>query len=226
MTYLTLEELDRDGALCEAFEQVSGSRADVLRKAAVGGAALLGALSLPAAADGATSRDVDLLNFALCLEYVQAGFYTDAEMMGKLRGKAARAARLIGATERAHVKAYRSLLGRKALARPQFNFRGTTEAREPFARTGIALEDLAVAWYKSAALRLSSRQMVASALSIHSVEARHAAWMRRMFGVLPVKDAFDRAETRRTAERALRSTGFITTQKPRMAVKRTPRFTG
>jgi hypothetical protein len=226
MTDLTLEELDRDGAVCEAFERASGSRADLLRKATLGSAALLGALALPADADAATARDVDLLNFALCLEYVQAAFYTDAEMMGKLRGKAARAARLIGATERAHVTAYRELLGRRALPRPRFNFRGTTEAREPFARTGIALEDLAVAAYKGAALRLSSRRMVASALSIHSVEARHAAWMRRMFGVVPVKDAFDRAESRRTLQRTLDSTGFIVTQKPKMAVKRTPRFTG
>jgi hypothetical protein len=226
MTDLTLEELDRDGAICETFEQVSGSRADVLLKATVGGIALLGTLALPRDADAATARDLDLLNFALCLEYVQAAFYTDAEMMGKLRGKAARAARMIGATERAHVKAYRELLGRRAIPRPRFNFRGTTEAREPFARTGIALEDLAVAAYKGAALRLSSKRMVASALSIHSVEARHAAWMRRMFGVVPVTEAFDRAESRRTLQRTLDSTGFIVSQKPKMAVKRRPQFTG
>jgi Ferritin-like domain len=145
--------------------------------------------------------------------------------MRKLRGKPERAARLIGATERAHVDAYKSLLGRKAAPRPRFNFRGTTERPESFSRTGIALEDLAVAGYKAAALRLRSKALLASALSIDSVEARHAAWMRRAFGVVPVKDAFDQPEERALVLRTLASTGFIV-QKPQLAARREPRFTG
>lgn len=38
-------------------------------------------------AEAASARDVDILNFALCLEYLQAAFYMDAEKMRKLRGK-------------------------------------------------------------------------------------------------------------------------------------------
>jgi ferritin-like protein len=225
MTHLTLEEIDRDGAFCEAVERVGGTRADVLRKATIGSMALLGALALPADAEPATPHEIDFLNFGLTLEYLQAAFYTDAEMMGKLRGKAERAARLIGATERAHVAAYREMLGPKAVKRPRFNFRGTTEAREPFARTGIALEDLAVAAYKAQLPHLRSKALLASALSIHTVEARHAAWMRRMFGVVPVKDAFARPQAKAEILRTVASTGFAA-RKPTMAAKQEPRFTG
>jgi hypothetical protein len=225
MRPIALAEIDRDGALAEAVEGLGVTRGAALRAAGVGSLVLLGSLAAAPAAAAARGGDLDVLNFLLTVEYFQAAFYTDAERMGKLRGRPERAARLIGATERAHVDAYRKRLGRKAVKRPRFNFRGTTEGIEPFARTGIALEDLSVAAYKAAALRLESRGLLASALSIHSVEARHAAWMRRAFGVVPVKDAFDRTERQRVVERTLASTGFVT-RKPTMAKKREPRFTG
>lgn len=103
MTELTLETLDRDGALQEAIDRVwGGSRADLLRGAAVGGTALLGALALPARSSAATPNDVDILNYALTLEYIQASFYTETERIGALRTTAARrAARVLGGVERA-----------------------------------------------------------------------------------------------------------------------------
>jgi hypothetical protein len=223
---LTLAQLDRDGALVEAVEQLSSSRADLLRSGAVGGGALLGLLVVPAAATAAGARDTDILNFALCLEYLQAAFYKDAVMMKKLSGEPAQAARMVGAVEQAHVAAYRNLLGSKALARPRFNFHGTTESQTKFLRTAIALEDLAVAAYKAQIPLLTARPVIAAAVSIHSVEARHAAWMRRLLGVVPARAPFDDAEGRQAVNRTLASTGFITQKKPRMIAQRGPRFTG
>src|SRR5918999_4023535 len=129
MTELTLETLDRDGALQEAIDRVwGGSRADLLRGAAVGGAALLGALALPGRSSAATPNDVDILNYALTLEYLQASFYTETERIGGLRTvPARRAARVLGSVERAHVRALRKVLGQGAVRRPFFNFQGTTE---------------------------------------------------------------------------------------------------
>ena len=66
----------------------------------------------------------------------------------------------------------------RRIKRPAFNFRGTTEARRAFLKTAVAFEDLAVAAYKGQAPRLHSKPVLATAVSIHSVEARHAAWMR------------------------------------------------
>ena len=59
------------------------------------------------AACRAFSNDVGILNYALVLEYLQASFYTEAERSGALSGKTAQAATVVGATERAHVKAFR-----------------------------------------------------------------------------------------------------------------------
>ncbi|MET0681084.1 MAG: ferritin-like domain-containing protein, partial [Burkholderiales bacterium] len=97
----SLSELDRDGALQEAAARVSGhSRATVLAKAVVGTGALVALLAEPAEA-ALAADDVDVLNYALTLEFLQADFYTEAERAAALTGQTARAARVVGAVERA-----------------------------------------------------------------------------------------------------------------------------
>lgn len=226
MTDLTLETLDRDGALQEAIDRVwGGSRADLLGRAAVGGAALLGALALPTRAESATANDVDILNYALTLEYLQSSFYTETERVGALRGKAARATRVVGAVERAHVQALRQVLGKAAVKRPFFNFQGTTEDQQRFLKTAVAFEDLAVAAYKGQAPLLDSKELLAAAVAIHSVEARHAAWMRHLFGIVPAARAFDEPFSKPKILRIVASTRFIAST-PKMTGGAEPRFTG
>jgi hypothetical protein len=217
-----LKELDTDGALREAAENAGISRAAFLGGTIAGLAAALGAA--PAAA--AVSRnDIDVLNFALVLEYLQSSFYTEAERSKALHGRADAATRRVGAVERAHVKAFKGLLGRKAIARPTFDFRGTTESNRAFLKTAVAFEDLAVEAYKGQAPRLRSKQVLAAALAIHSVEARHAAWMRYLFGVQPAVAAFDDAADRPDVERVVRATNFVVAR-PRMVARKSPRLTG
>ena len=226
MSDLTIGEVDEDGAICEAVERVvGGTRADFLRKATVGGAALLGVLALPPTGAAASAKDVDILNFALTLEYLQASFYTEAERVRALRGKARRTAEVVGAVERAHVTAFREALGSAAVARPTFNFRGVTENQRRFLKTAVAFEDLAVAAYKGQAPRLESDALLSVAVSIHSVEARHAAWMRYLFGIVPAAEAFDEPLARPEVTRIVSSTGFITAS-GRTERKGKPRFTG
>jgi hypothetical protein len=227
MTELRLDELDRDGALQEAVDRVwGGSRADLLGGAAIGGAAaLLGALALPARAEAATANDVDILNYALTLEYLQSSFYTETERVGALGGKAARAARVVGAVERAHVQALRQVLGKAAAKRPFFNFQGTTEDQQRFLKTAVAFEDLAVAAYKGQAPLLDSKELLAAAIAIHSVEARHAAWMRHLFGIVPAARAFDEPFSKPKILRIVASTRFIAST-PKMTGGAEPRFTG
>jgi Ferritin-like domain len=227
---LTLEQLDRDGALREAIERLDedhGTRAEVLRRAAVGSTAFLAALALPGGGAAApAARDRDILNYALVLEYLQSAFYTETEREGALRGKAKRASVVVGAVERAHVDALRKVLGRAAVPRPLFNFQGVTEQQTPFLRTAVAFEDLAVAAYKGQATRIQAKPLLIAAVSIHSVEARHAAWMRYLFGITPAADAFDDALSRPQVESIVAKTRFIASRSRTARAGRSPRLTG
>ena len=217
-----LERLDRDGALAEAGLL---SRAGFLLAAATAGAgAALGAL--PAGAHAKVGRrDADVLNYALGLEYLQASFYSEAERTKAITGDARRAAQVVGAVERAHVSAFRGLLGRKAMKKPRYDFQGVTEENGAFLKTAVAFEDLAVAAYKGEAAKLRSDDVLASALGIHTVEARHAAWMRYLNGAQPAVNAFDEPKTRKQINRVVVATVFIAAR-PRTRSRRKPGFTG
>ena len=97
----------------------------------------------------------------------------------------------MGGHERDHVRAFKAQLKSAAIKEPKFNFHGVTENPKAFRSTAVAFEDLAVAAYKEQAPKLKSKSYLAAALGIHTVEARHAAWIRRLAGVLPAAKALD-----------------------------------
>ena len=111
------------------------------------------------------------------------------------------------------------------MKRPTFDFQGTTEQQHPFLKTAVAFEDLAVAAYKGQAPKLQSNAVLAAAVGIHSVEARHAAWMRQLFGITPAVNAFDQPASRADVDRIVASTQFIVS-KPQMKRGSKPKFTG
>ena len=221
-----LTAVDRDGALAETRARAeTTTRRGLLGWTLAGAGTLVLARTADARAAGLSASDVDILNYALVLEYLQSSFYTEAERSGALTGKTATAARVVGATERAHVKAFLDLLKSQAVKRPTFDFQGTTEQQQPFLKTAVALEDLAVAAYKGQAPKLKSNAVLAAAVGIHSVEARHAAWMRALFGITPAVNAFDKPASRSSVNGIVTSTHFIVA-KPKMRGRGKPSFTG
>jgi hypothetical protein len=196
---ITLDLVDADGAIREAEEQVAGdTRADFFRKAAIGGGALLGGSVLlsgfPMLAEAKPSKaqDVKILNYALTLEYLENEFYKEALAKAGLSGDALRAAQVIQAHEQAHVKFLRGALGKAAVKKPKFAFGEATANQANFLATAVVLEDTGVAAYAGQGPRLKQVPVVKAALSIHSVEARHAAFVRELAGQSFAPRAFDK----------------------------------
>lgn len=225
----TLAQIDADGAIEEALDAAVGlTRSQFLRSAALGSVALIAGLSETAEAAPSAKQDIAILNYALAFEYLQAGFYTEAESLGTIRAMEAereRWARTLGAHERAHVKILKGVLRRRAAPKPFFDYRGVTEDPGAFTRTAVAMEDLTVALLGGQAPRVSDRALRSAFFSLLTVEARHAAWARRIVGVAPVASAFDPPKTLAEVSRVIRSTRFIV-PRPRAQSRRGPRFTG
>jgi Ferritin-like domain len=209
MGVLWVKQFDQDGAVEEAFERLPAHTRRVFLAAVAGGVGATATQVSRADAAALTKSDQAILNYALVLEYLQAAFYTEAERIGALHGPVKEQARVVGGHERAHVEAFRAVLGSSAVAEPKFNFKGVTESQPAFVRTAVAFEDLAVAAYKAQFPAIQARGVLASALSIHSVEARHAAWIRRLAGVVPAASAYDQPKGKAAVSAVVSSTHFI-----------------
>ncbi len=216
-----LSLLDPTGAIAETAERARS----VTRRTLIAGGVALGATLLAAPGGLAKNGDTAVLNFALTLEYFQAAFYSEAERRGALSGQNAQAAKLIGSVERAHVKALKGLLGRDAVARPFFDFQGTTEDDAAFVKTAVGFEDFSAAAYQGALGLLNQPQVISGAASIHTVEARHAAWLRFLQGASPAARGLDDPIDHGEAMRLVASTGFVKAR-PRMESHSAPAFAG
>jgi len=136
---------------------------------------------------------VDVLNFALTLEYLEDEFYRTALGSGRLIPNETRDVfGQISKHETAHVKLLASVLGSKAVRKPQFDFTAGGAFADVFSNyqtflaVAQAFEDTGVRAYKGQAGNLKSNDMIlTTALRIHSVEARHAAMVRRLRGETP-----------------------------------------
>lgn len=133
---------------------------------------------------------VEVLNFALTLERLEAEFYTrGVATRGLLSGALLQAADQIRKHEVAHVRFLEVTLGTQARRSPAFDFTAGGLFGDVFsnARTFMALaqmfEDTGVRAYKGQAAHIMvQRTLLRQALRIHSVEARHAAQIRRLRG--------------------------------------------
>jgi hypothetical protein len=175
------------------------SRAGFLRIAAAagfvlaaGGVALVCGSDDDEDGDGASGRggrptpqqaDAAILNYALSLEYLEARLYERAAGSGLFRGDELALLRAFGEHERDHIRALEDALEEMgfAAARPP-KLKLDVRDRVTVLKAAQRLENLGAAAYLGQADRISSRKILATALSIHAVEARHAAALNTILG--------------------------------------------
>jgi hypothetical protein len=153
-----------------------------------------------AAAAALGLNDVDILQFALTLEWLEATFYqqgfaqfpaTDFQALG-LDQSEIDALIKIGETEEEHVILLQSAIAQAGVQPVQpctYNF-GFTDAAGMVA-TAAVLENVGVSAYLGAASLVSDTSILTTAASILTIEARHQTFVRAASRGIPVPQAFD-----------------------------------
>jgi hypothetical protein len=228
---INLDQLDVDGDVREAAEAAGFDRSTFLRNGALAGAgAVVGAsvFGLPSIAQAkistknkSTKNDIKILNYALTLEYLEAAFYKAAVDQDQFASPELKQfAQVVAVHEKEHVDFLKKGLGKAAVKAPKLDTSAVATAisAQNFGATAKALEDAGVAAYAGQGPNIKTRAYVTAALSIHSVEARHAAWIRYILGGgavgakpadYPAPKTFDKARSEAGTLKLVTSTGLL-----------------
>jgi rubrerythrin len=170
-----------------AVEVHGVTRASFILRGALTAGAVFGAgaagpfVSNALAASGST--DLDILNFALVLEYLETDFYKVKAKTVALSGEAKALAAEFADQEQEHVGALTQAIKRSGgtpATKPAFAFPVTDQAS--FLKLAYVLENTGVGAYNGAAPLLRNAAYLGAAGSIVQVEARHAAAIALLTG--------------------------------------------
>ena len=132
--------------------------------------------------------DLEIVNYALTLEYIEADFYAAVIESGLFTGASLDAIKTIGNHEAQHVDALLATakkLGEPA-AKPNTTF--PLESAAKVLELAATVENLGAAAYLGQAGAIKDKAILAAAIAIHSVEARHAAALNILTGKSPTPD--------------------------------------
>ncbi len=177
------------------------TRESFLMRSTLAAGAAYGAMSatglISAALADSAGGDVDILNYALTLEFLETEFYTQAAKRVKGLSKYEMdLTKELRDNEAEHVDALTATikdLGGKPVAKPTFAFGGAFGSRTAYLKTANVLEDTGVSAYNGAAPMIKSVDVLAAAGGIVQIEARHAAMIRLVRNKPPAPLAFDKA---------------------------------
>ncbi len=144
----------------------------------------------------ASANDLEILNYALTLEYLEADFYRQGIKGGALEGRALELVSPIADHEQEHVTVLTSTvksLGGKPAAKPKFKYPDDTFTdKEKFLTTASAFEELGVTAYHGQVAKVDDGDILAAAASIAGVESRHAAVVADLLGGNPFPASFEK----------------------------------
>jgi ferritin-like protein len=162
-----------------AFLAACGSDSDSTTTTMAGGGAGHGKTGTEKFGKG----DVGILNYALTLEYLETAFYADVVKSGLFKGSDLETIRKFGSEEAEHVAALTGFvkqMGGKPAPRPKTEF--PLKSAKSVLELAATVENLGAAAYLGQAHNIKGASVLAAALSIHSVEGRHAAALNTLLG--------------------------------------------
>jgi rubrerythrin len=128
------------------------------------------------AAQNSSTGDLAIVNYALTLEYLETEFYAKVVASGLFNGKVGSLIKDFGRQEQTHVEALKGTaekLGGTPASKPNGKF--PIKSASQVAQLAYTVENLGAAAYLGQAGSIQSPEVLAAALAIHTVEARHAA---------------------------------------------------
>ena len=139
------------------------------------------------ARDAGAGGDLEIVQYALTLEHLETDFYNAVIDAGVIKDAAlAKTATMIRDNEQEHVDALTAVnkqLGGTGYKRPKTTFDAVLDGGPAMIlETAATVENLGAAAYLGQAGRIKSKDILASALAIHSVEGRHAAALNTLVG--------------------------------------------
>jgi hypothetical protein len=150
----------------------------------------------PATTASSGSGDLAIVNYALTLEYLESQFYAKVAASGLFSGKTLSVLKSFGAEEEQHVVALKKVasgLGTPA-AVPVGKF--PLRSASSVAMLAATVENLGASAYLGQAPNIQSKEILAAALSIHTIEARHAATLNTLVKKSPTPEgAFAQPKT-------------------------------
>ncbi|PHH91211.1 hypothetical protein CDD83_1317 [Cordyceps sp. RAO-2017] len=137
--------------------------------------------------------DVDILNYALTLEYLERKFYVDGLKNYTKHDfyKAGFSKEFYENLKGSHVDFLAGALGDKAIKEPSFSF--PVKDASSFVGLASVLEGVGVAAYLGAAGSIANKAYLGAAGSILTVEARHSSYIRSALKQKPAPTAYDAA---------------------------------
>ena len=165
----------------------------------VGSTLAVGGFSRGSASAQAEDSDLEILNYALTLEFLEADFYNRGVDGGALSGRELALVTPIRDHEDAHVAALTSTitdLGGTPVESPKFKYPdGLFNDRAKFLETASVFEELGVTAYHGQVTLVKNVDILGAAAAIAGVESRHAAILADLTGGKPFPAPVERTAT-------------------------------
>ena len=160
------------------------------------GGGVFGAPFAGAATAGIEMTDIDILNYALTLEYLESDFYATGLAAGLLTDRDLELITPIGDHEMQHVAAVTAAVtafGGTPVSKPKITYpAGVFDSRDSFLMNASVFEELGVTAYHGQVPLIKDGDVLSSAASIAGVESRHAAVIASLIGGNPFPNPIEK----------------------------------